>query len=148
MPATLGPSLLDRLLDASAGVAEPGPARLERIIDDLEDLLNTCCVPSADAAGLPPGAADSIVAYGAPAPQSLAIATHAERLATADTLRRVIQRFEPRLERVRVRVEEPHSRSAAGRFTVQARLATGGELSLPIRVRNTSGRTQVTAERP
>lgn len=147
MPAALAPSLLDRLLDASAGVAEPGPARVERIVDDIEDLLNTCCVAADDALAAHAEAADSLLSYGAPAPQSLAITTYAQRLATARSLRRLIERFEPRVSQVRVRVEEPHSRSNNGRFRIEARLAGGGSLSLGVRVQNTSGCTQVTAER-
>jgi type VI secretion system lysozyme-like protein len=144
---TLGASLLDRLVDACHGVEQPQPARLDRLVDDIEALVNTCCIDDADVAGAFPETGASIHCYGSPAPQATAINTHEERFATARRIEKTLRQFEPRLQRVRVRVEDPKSRSPIGRFRIEAMLVDAGDLSLTLNVRSNSGRTQITAER-
>lgn len=138
---------MDRLVDACAGVDQPRGVGVDRLIDDIEDLLNTCDAVSDETLSDHPEVAASLMSYGSPAPASLAIATHAERLEAAKQLRRVLQRFEPRLSRVKVRVEQPNAMSNEGRFQIEAVADGVGRFTLPIQVRATSGRTQVTADR-
>ncbi|TWT90072.1 lysozyme-like protein [Pseudobythopirellula maris] len=151
MPASpsFSPTIIDRLVDACAGMSEPRPVGVESLIDDIEDLLNTCSVaPGAALDGLPE-ASDSLLGYGTAPPASLAIATHEERLAAARSLQRTLLRYEPRLERVRVRVDDTRPTCNEGRFRIEATLreAPAESVALNIRVRSSSGRTQVTTER-
>ncbi|TWT75604.1 lysozyme-like protein [Posidoniimonas polymericola] len=146
---TLAPSLLDRLVDACCGVAEPRPGGVGSLADDIEDLLNTCSVAAGPKLAGCPEASESLLTYGAPPPTSLSLATNAERLATARQLEQTIARFEPRLENVRVRAEAPNAVSNEGRFEIRGALRAepGRAFTMMIRVRSTSGRTHVTTER-
>lgn len=151
MPSpTLAPSLLDRLVAACGGVAEPRPAGLASLIDDIEDLLNTCSVAPGDELAGCPEATNSLLTYGSPAPQSLSIATHQERVATARQLEQTLKRFEPRLVRVRVRADATSKLCNEGRFHIQATLRDDPQraVTLAVKVRNSSGRAHVTTERP
>jgi type VI secretion system lysozyme-like protein len=141
------PSLLDRLIDACHGVDRPQPARLDCLVDDIEALLNTCCIATNDQPDAFPETASSIQCYGSPAPQATSVNTHDERNATARRIEKTLRRFEPRLKRVRVRIEDPKSRSPMGRFRIEANLGDDNGLSLTLHVRSTSGRTQIIAER-
>lgn len=146
-PPAFTPSLLDRLVDACHGVDRPQAARLDSLVDDIEALLNTCCVATNDQPDAFPETAASIQCYGSPAPQATSVNTHDERNATARRIEKTLRRFEPRLKRVRVRVEDPKSRSPVGRFRIEASLGDDKGLSLALHVRSTSGRTQIIAER-
>lgn len=147
MPSLNSPmsSVLDRLVDACSGASDPQPARVEQLISDIEELLNTCCV--ADEATLAgyDELGSSLLAYGAPAPASLEMSSHLQRQATARQFAAVLRRHETRISNVRVAVEEPKSVRNEGRFRIDATLPGAGELSLGVRVRNTSGLTHVTA---
>jgi len=147
-PPIAAPSLLDRLVDACHGVAEPGAARLDRLVDDIEALLNTTCVAPADTLDHDSEAASSVLTYGAPAPASLAIASRGERIAAARRVQRVLSVHEPRLTDVRVRVVDPDAKSFDGRLRIDATVVGAGPLSLGIVVSNSTGRTHVTAQRP
>ncbi|QDV78638.1 GPW/gp25 family protein [Botrimarina mediterranea] len=146
-PNASASSLLDHLVDACQGVEQRQPVRIERLIDDIELLLNTCCIDDAEVDSEFPEVASSIHRYGSPAPQATSIGTHEERFATARRIEKTLRRFEPRLRRVRVRVEDPKSRSPIGRLRIEATLADSADLSLALNVRSTSGRAQITAER-
>jgi type VI secretion system lysozyme-like protein len=141
------PSLLDRLVDACHGLDRPQPARLDSLVDDIEALLNTCCIATNDQHDAFPETAASIQCYGSPAPQATSVNTHDERNASARRIEKTLRRFEPRLKRVRVRVEDSKSRSPVGRFCIEASLGDDNGLSLALHVRSTSGRTQIIAER-
>jgi type VI secretion system lysozyme-like protein len=141
------PSLLDRLIDACHGIDRPQTARLDSLVDDIEALLNTCCIATNDQPDAFPETAASIQCYGSPAPQATSVNTHDERNATARRIEKTLRRFEPRLKRVRVRIEDPKSRSPMGRFRIEANLGDDNGLSLALHVRSTSGRTQIIAER-
>lgn len=145
----LAPSLLDRLIDACDGVAEPQPARVERLIDDIEDLLSTCSLAVDPAVAGYPETARSLLGYGSPAPAAMAVATHKERLATATQIEATLRRFEPRLAKVRVSLDETGSRPGQGRFFLEASLADepATRVSLAMRVKTGSGRTEITTER-
>lgn len=141
-------SLLDRLVDACHGVTEIGPPRLDGLINDIEDLLNTTCV-APDAEFDPSSeAARSVLTYGAPAPASLAVASRTDRITMARRLQQTLRTHEPRLSDVRVRVSDPQAKSFNGKLRIEATVVGVGPLSLGVLVRNTSGRTQVIAERP
>lgn len=144
---TFPPSLLDRLVDACHGVDQRQPAQIDRVVEDIESLLNTCCIDDAVVDANFPEVASSIHCYGSRAPQATAISTHEERFATARRIEKTLRRFEPRLKKVRVRVEDPKSRSPIGRFRIEATLGDASNLSLTLNARSTSGRTQITAER-
>ena len=140
-------SLLDRLVDACHGVEQPQPARLDRLVDDIEALLNTSCIATDDDAEAYPETATSVLRYGSPSPQATAVCSHTERFATARRIEKTLKRFEPRLKNVRVRIEDPNSRSTIGRYRIEATVADTKDASLSLYVRSTSGRTQITAER-
>ncbi|TWT97774.1 lysozyme-like protein [Botrimarina colliarenosi] len=146
-PLAASPSLLDRLVDACHGVDRPQPMRVERLVDDLEALLNTCAVAPDDELAQHAELATSVLTYGAPAPQSMAISSYEKRLATAKQIEHVIRTHEPRLTDVRVRVLNPQAPGSDGLLRIDASLGGAGPLSLALRVRTSSGRTQVTAER-
>jgi type VI secretion system protein ImpF len=124
----LQPSILDRLTDPeSAGTAILTGYTVERmyaaVLRDLEDLLNTVHT----ARDIPAEFADvrdSIVAYGLPDLTSVESISADHRNAIARTIRRAIERFEPRLRAVKVTLlkDEDATRMAL-KFRIDARLA-------------------------
>lgn len=150
------PTLVDRLVAAAHGIAEPQPASISAttraLIDDIEDLLNTCSVASDPSLADYPEASRSLLTYGSPPPLLLAIATELERYATARQMETVLKDFELRLQKVRVKIDDQSPLSNEGRFRIEAVLRSEAEeapvpFSVALRVRATSGRTQVITER-
>jgi type VI secretion system protein ImpF len=110
----LVPSLLDRLLDYEPGVSrEPARSRhqllrelKQSVCRDLENLLNTRvrCVP------WPPGLKEvqqSLVGYGIPDLTGASLGTKAERQEFCQIIKTVIDRFDPRLKKLSIRLIDP-----------------------------------------
>jgi type VI secretion system protein ImpF len=123
-------SLLDRLLDDEPGLSrEPVPKRSETVRQmegavarDLEAMLNTRREALAD---LPEDFEEvrrSLVNYGLPDFTSYSLSSVRDRARIQRALEHVIAAFEPRLERVRVTLDEPKQHDKALRFRVDALL--------------------------
>lgn len=124
----LQPSILDRLIDPeSAGTTILTGYTVEKmysaVLRDLEDLLNTVHT----ARNIAPEYSevrDSIVGYGLPDLTSIETISSDQRNAIARTIRKAIERFEPRLRAVRVTlVKDEDSTRMALKFRIDARLA-------------------------
>lgn len=124
------PSVLDRLLDDQPGVSqEPhanrlqNPRELERAVArDLEDLLNTRQETLEE---LPPEFTEvnrSLVTYGLPDFTSLSLFSINDRNRIRRALEQAVATSEPRLERVRVTLEEPRENDRGLRFRIEALL--------------------------
>ena len=125
----LTPSILDRLIDPeSAGTSimtgYSADKMFRAVLRDLEDLLNT-----RRTAGMLPASLDevssSIVAYGLPDLSSAEAGTTGARQNIAEAVRAVIERYEPRLQEVRVVLVDPEEDLArqSVKFRVDATLA-------------------------
>jgi type VI secretion system protein ImpF len=102
----LQPSILDRLVDPeSAGTAILTGYTVEKmyasVLRDLEDLLNTVHTARDISADFP-DVRDSIVGYGLPDLTSIESISPEQRSTIARTIRRAIERYEPRLRAVKV----------------------------------------------
>src|SRR2546427_5979001 len=102
----LRPSILDRLTDPeSAGTAILTGYTVEKmyaaVLRDLEDLLNTVHTAHTVAPEFA-DVRDSIVAFGLPDLASVESISADQRAAIGRTIRKAIERFEPRLRAVRV----------------------------------------------
>jgi type VI secretion system protein ImpF len=123
------PTILDRLLDPeSAGTAVMTGYTVEKMASavrrDLEELLNTV---SSHGRGFPddfPETRDSLVTYGLPDLASVEAISGVQRKAIGDLIRRAVERFEPRLKRVKVTVLAAEADAVRGsvKFRVEARL--------------------------
>lgn len=109
--ATIVPSILDRLIDASVGTTAPVvwydmEQLLASVQRDVEELLNTrqthrgLCDDMAEVQR-------SIVAYGLPDPASLDPSTPQTREAIGLILEDAVRKFEPRLKNVRATLAAP-----------------------------------------
>lgn len=123
------PTVLDRLLDPeSAGTAVMTGYTVEKMAQavrrDLEELLNTVNPHGRSFPDEFPETRDSIVAYGLPDLASVEAISGAQRKAIGDLIRRAVERFEPRLKRVKVTVLAGESDAVRGsvKFRVEARL--------------------------
>jgi type VI secretion system protein ImpF len=125
----LAPSLLDRLIDAeSSGTAILTGYNAEQmyqaVLRDLEALLNTRQIR--DAALLAdPILCDSLLTYGLPDFVSAESLSATQRAEIGTAIRKVVERFEPRLKEVRVTLlskEGDESVKQRLRFRVAARL--------------------------
>ena len=101
------PSIIDRLVDPeSAGTAILTGYTVEKmyraVLRDLEDLLNSVHT-ARDIPAEFPDVRDSVVAYGLPDLTSIESISAEQRSTIARTIRRAIERFEPRFARSRWR---------------------------------------------
>ncbi len=124
----LQPSILDRLTDPeSAGTTLMTGYTVEKmyvaVLRDLENLLNTVHT----ARDIPPEFADvrdSIVGYGLPDLASIEAISADQRASIGRTIRAAVERFEPRLRRVRVTLlKQDNELKLSLKFRIDARLA-------------------------
>ena len=124
----LQPSILDRLTDPeSAGTAILTGYTVEKmyaaVLRDLENLLNTVHT----ARDIPAEfleVRDSLVAYGLPDLASMEAISSEQRANIGKTIRTAIERFEPRLRRVRVTLlKQDDEVRMSLKFRIDARLA-------------------------
>lgn len=118
------PSVLDRLLDDVSGPATDqyhGIRDLKRVVGrDLEALLNT---RQETLNALPADFTEtsrSILMYGLPDFSSLSLASLPDRNHVRRVLEQAIALFEPRLDRVRVVIEEPRAFDRGLHFRIEA----------------------------
>ncbi len=122
------PSILDRLIDSeSAGTSIMTGYSVEKmyqaVLRDLEDLLNTRQIDH-EGLGDDPELNSSILTYGLPDFVSEESLSPMKRVAVGNAIRKVIERFEPRLREVRVILlskDEPTGKQTL-QFRVSARL--------------------------
>ncbi len=122
------PSILDRLLDPeSAGTAIMTGYSVEKMAlavrRDLEELLNTVS-PHHKFPEQYPETQNSVVTYGLPDLASAEGLSGEQRAAVASLIRQAVERFEPRLKRVRVVVLKAEADATRGaiKFRLEARL--------------------------
>jgi type VI secretion system protein ImpF len=137
---SLVPSILDRLLDDRPDLsADPEAMRrqdvrdLERVVArDLEALLNARREALDD---LRPDFTElkgSLLVYGLPDFTSLSLAAGRDRTRIQRAIEEAIATFEPRLDRVRVTLQEPREHEPGLHFHVQA-LLRAQPAPLPVR---------------
>ena len=115
----LNPSVLDRLLgDGGVWTVESAKAAVKR---DLEWLLNSRRVVSKHPCGLQPFG-QSLLTYGLPDLASLCPGAAADQQQLRLEIQEAIKRFEPRLSRVRVRLEASPTPDRSSRFRIDALL--------------------------
>jgi type VI secretion system protein ImpF len=124
----LQPSILDRLTDPeSAGTSILTGYTVEKmyaaVLRDLEYLLNTIHT-ARDIPAEFNEVRDSVVAYGLPDLASVESISADQRSAIGRTIRTAIERFEPRLKKVRVALlKQDDELRMSLRFRIDARLA-------------------------
>ncbi|MFT3930586.1 MAG: type VI secretion system baseplate subunit TssE [Spongiibacteraceae bacterium] len=122
------PSILDRLLDDEPTLATDSidtkrvniflfKASLAR---DLECLLNSRCIDIDDHISQYPLAKSSVIGYGIQDLSSLSLLDPDHRALLRDQIRKTIERFEPRLNRIRVTLETTQDQERKLRFRVDA----------------------------
>lgn len=119
------PSVLDRLLD---DVSDADPANrhygiheLKRAVGrDLEALLNTRQETLAPLASDFTETGRSILTYGLPDFSGLTLGSQDDRHRVRHTLERAITTFEPRLERVRIIIDDPRPFDRGLHFRIEA----------------------------
>lgn len=127
---TLIPSVLDRLLDDRPDLSDdPQYERVQNLDDlervvarDLEALLNTRREALEE---LPPEFTElqgSLLVYGLPDFTALSLAGSRDRTRIHRAIEHAIATFEPRLERVRVTLQEPTEKERGLHFCVDALL--------------------------
>lgn len=122
------PSVLDRLMDdePTAGGDNPGTRRVNifqykaALARDLEYLLNSRCIDVDAVIDDYPLAKQSVIAYGIQDLSSLSLLDPAHRALLRDQIRKTIERFEPRLNRIRVTLETSRDLERKLRFRVDA----------------------------
>jgi len=122
------PSVLDRLLDdAPTESQERHPDFYEQLRllkasvgRDLEALLNTRQERAEELPEAFVEAAASLVVYGLPDFSSLSFASPADCGLVRRAIEKAIARFEPRLERVRVHMDDPKNLDRGLRFRIEA----------------------------
>ena len=144
------PSFIDRLLDPeSMGGRLAGydhRQMMDAVRADIEDLLNARLT----AADLPPEfeeTAKSLVAFGLPDLSGYDVSTRASRDGLARVVITAIERFEPRLRRVRVSVIDDKSKGGLSiRFRIEAELNVdpAPEVGFETVLELTTGRATVT----
>ena len=124
----LQPSLLDRLIDPeSAGTSiltgYNADKMYQAVLRDLEDLLNTRQIRDM-AMESDPELCDSILTYGLPDFVSAESLSPMQRTEIGHAIRKVVERFEPRLREVNVLLlsKDEESIKQRLRFRVSARL--------------------------
>ena len=144
------PSFIDRLLDPeSMGGRLAGydhMQMMDAVRGDVEDLLNARLT----ATDLPPEfeeTAKSLVAFGLPDLSGYDVSTRASRDGLARVVITAIERFEPRLRRVRVSVIDDKSKGGLSiRFRIEAELNVdpAPEVGFETVLELTTGRATVT----
>lgn len=122
------PSIIDRLMDDEPKTSSDSHDMLRvnvfqykaALARDLEYLLNTRCIDLQDVIDEYPLARSSVIAYGIRDLSSLSLLNPAHRSLLRDQIRKTIERFEPRLERIRVALETAHDHERKLRFRVDA----------------------------
>jgi type VI secretion system protein ImpF len=122
------PSILDRLLDDDPTLAaDTGDTKRVNIFlfkaslaRDLECLLNSRCIDLDDFISQYPLAKNSVIGYGIQDLSSLSLLDPDHRALLRDQIRKTIERFEPRLNRVRVTLETAQDHERKLRFRVDA----------------------------
>lgn len=124
----LQPSLLDRLIDPeSAGTTIMNGYTVaqtyQAVLRDLEDLLNTLHTAH-DIPAAFPETRDSIASYGLPDLASVEAISTDQRSAIGKSIKKAVERFEPRLKAVRVTLlkQEEDSVRRSIKFRIDARL--------------------------
>jgi len=121
------PSLLDRLLDDEPGATRESPphrmddvrALKRSVARDLEMLLNTRQEALSELPESLEEVRRSLVVYGLPDFTDASLMSPRDRMRIRRALEDAIAVFEPRLERVRITVEDPASHERAMRFRVE-----------------------------
>ena len=122
------PSILDRLLDDEPEIStEPASTRiknlrsLERsVARDLEALLNSRQETLQELPSEFREVSRSLLTYGLPDFTSFSLLTQEDRLRIRRSVEDAINRFEPRLSRVRVALEAPREHDRGLRFRIDA----------------------------
>lgn len=122
------PSILDRLLDDNPkNGADAGDTKRVNIFlfkaslaRDLECLLNTRCIDLDEAITSYPLAKNSVIAYGIQDLSSLSLLDPTHSALLRDQIRKTIERFEPRLTRIRVTLDATRDHERKLRFRVDA----------------------------
>ncbi len=122
------PSIIDRLMDDEPKISRDSQDTLRvnvfqykaALARDLEYLLNTRCIDLQDIIKQFPLARDSVIAYGIQDLSSLSLLNPTHRSLLRDQIRKTIERFEPRLERIRVALETDQDHERKLRFRVDA----------------------------
>jgi type VI secretion system protein ImpF len=116
------PSFLDRLIRGGAGAVDTDSARRRAVMRDLEWLLNTRRIHVGPGEGRPE-LERSVYQYGL---VDISFRADGSAMSAAEVRREIedtIRLFEPRLERVRVRVREAEDDASRNvRFVVEAML--------------------------
>jgi type VI secretion system protein ImpF len=124
-------SLLDRLMDDSPLVTTENQSEMlydmtrykRAVARDLESLLNTrCAYLGSEMLDLYPQAKDSILLFGITDLSSLSLLNPEDRMFLRDSIRKAIERYEPRLAKVRVNLEISKELHQVLRFRVDALL--------------------------
>jgi type VI secretion system protein ImpF len=124
-------SLLDRLMDDHPETATEMPSEMiydvarykQAVARDMEALLNTRCICLDDEAMEPfPHAKNSLLFFGIPDLSSLSLLNPEDRMFLRDSIRKTIERYEPRLTKVRVNLEISRELNQMLRFRVDALL--------------------------
>lgn len=126
----LVPSILDRLIDEQPDNSrEPAERRQQSVRElemavarDLEWLLNTRQEMLNDLPSEYQELSRSLVTYGLPDFTSCSLAIEDDRLRVLRAVERTIARFEPRLLRVRVQLENSRNQDRGLRFRIDALL--------------------------
>jgi type VI secretion system protein ImpF len=121
------PGLLDKLF--GDGAHQPAPAVVRRLsLDELkgmvarhiESLLNTRIAFSDERLAGLPECRRSILTYGLNDFAGLSLASHDDRTTICTSIRRAIERHEPRLKQVEVKLELDGQATTALCFSIQA----------------------------
>lgn len=122
------PSILDRLLDDEPkNSSDATDAKRVNIFlfkaalaRDLECLLNSRCIDVDALIDQYPLAKNSVIGYGIQDLSSLSLLDPSHRAFLRDQIRKTIERFEPRLNRIRVTLETNQNNERKLRFRVDA----------------------------
>lgn len=124
------PSVLDRLLDDKPKETEEFPllqafdirALKRAVARDIESLLNTRCLDTDEQLDGFPNARASMLDFGITDLSSLSLLDPGDQAYLRDKIRIAIQRHEPRLGSVSVRLDSPKGTERMLRFRVDAHL--------------------------
>jgi len=122
------PSVFDRLLDDNPQDQTESPSamyfdlrRFKQVVArDLEALLNSRCIDLDGEIENYPHARESVINYGIIDLSSLSLLDPADRALLRDKIRIAIERHEPRLDNVRIELDEPKDLERVLRFRVDA----------------------------
>ncbi len=129
--ALVSSSLLDRLMDDHPETPSEGQSEMlydisrykQAVARDLESLLNTRCTCLDDEMMEPfPLTRNSLLQFGITDLSSLSLLNPEDRMFLRDSIRKTIERYEPRLTKVRVSLEISREFNQMLRFRVDALL--------------------------